>query len=75
MTRSVTISIRFSDQEIAELRDRAEQGGVKVTSFIRAAALEAASPVDRGVLGKLARELENKAHDVVQLVSTGVRLR
>ncbi len=37
--RSVTISVRFSDEELAELRARAEQAGVKVTSFIRAAAL------------------------------------
>ncbi len=28
--RSVTISVRFSDKEIAELRARAEQAGVKV---------------------------------------------
>lgn len=35
----MTISVRFSDTEIAELRARAEQPGVKVTSFIRVAAL------------------------------------
>lgn len=70
--RSVTISVRFSEEEIADLRARAEEAGVKVTSFIRAAALEATSPVDRAVLGELARDLEKRAHDVAVLVSRGV---
>ncbi|MDP9445055.1 MAG: BrnA antitoxin family protein [Actinomycetota bacterium] len=69
--RSVTISVRFSDEEIAELRARAEQAGVKVTSFIRAAALEAASPVDRIALGELARDLERRAHQVAEFVTRG----
>ena len=69
--RSVTISVRFSDEEIAELRARAEQAGVKVTSFIRAAALEAASPVDRVALGELARDLEQRAHQVAEFVARG----
>lgn len=69
--RSVTISVRFSDSEIAELRARAEQAGVKVTSFIRAAALEASSPVDRAALGELARDLEQRAHDVAEFVARG----
>ena len=69
--RSVTISVRFSDEEIAELRARAEQAGVKVTSFIRAAALEATSPVDRAVLGELARDLEQRAHQVAEFVARG----
>ncbi len=70
--RNVTISVRFSDEEIIELRARAERAGVKVTSFIRAAALEAASPVDRAALGRLARDLEKRAHDVALFVSRGV---
>jgi uncharacterized protein (DUF1778 family) len=69
--RSVTISVRFSEEEIAQLRERAEQAGVKVTSFIRAAALEATSPVDRAALGELARELEKRAHDVAEYVAHG----
>lgn len=69
--RSVTISVRFSDEEISELRARAEQAGVKVTSFIRAAALEATSPVDRAALGELARELEHRAHQVADFVARG----
>ena len=69
--RSVTISVRFSDEEIAELRARAEQAGVKVTSFIRAAALEATNPVDRVALGELARDLEQQAHQVAEFVARG----
>jgi len=69
--RNVTISVRFSDKEIAELRARAEQAGVKVTSFIRAAALEATSPVDRIALGELARDLEQRAHQVAEFVTRG----
>ncbi len=69
--RNVTISVRFSVEEIAELRARAEEAGVKVTSFIRAAALEAASPVDRAALGELARDLEQRAHEVAEFVARG----
>ncbi len=69
--RNVTISVRFSVEEIAELRARAEQAGAKVTSFIRAAALEATSPVDRVELGELARDLEQRAHQVVEFVARG----
>ena len=45
--RNVTISVRFSEDEMAELRRAAEAAGLKVTSYIRAAALQARSPVDR----------------------------
>lgn len=69
--RNVTISVRFSDTEMAELRARAEQTGFKVTSFIRAAALEATSPVDRAALGELARDLEQRAHQVAELATRG----
>ncbi len=69
--RSVTISVRFSAEEIAELRARAEHAGVKVTSFIRAAVLEATSPVDRAALGELARDLEQRAQQVAQFVTRG----
>jgi hypothetical protein len=70
--RNVTISVRFSDTEIAELRARAEQAGVKVTSFIRAAALESTSPIDRAALGELVRDLERRAHDVAAMIGRGV---
>jgi hypothetical protein len=70
--RNVTISVRFSPEELEDVRARAEDAGVKVTSFIRAAALEATSPVDMARLGELARELERRAHDVAAMVGHGV---
>ena len=42
-----------------------------VTSFIRFAALEAASPVDRTAMGELARDLEQRAHEVAEYVAWG----
>jgi len=69
--RNVTISVRFSPEELKDLRQRADEAGVKVTSFIRAAALEATSPVDRATLGELARDLEKRAHEVATIVSNG----
>lgn len=66
--RKVTISVRFSEEEIEALRGRAEAAGVKVTSYIRAAALEAANPVDRATLARLAQDLERRAHDVASLI-------
>lgn len=70
----MTISVRSSDNEIAELRARAKQAGVKVTSFFRAAALEASSPDDRAALGELARDLERRAYRVAPLVK-GIEVR
>lgn len=42
--RNVTISVRFSEDEIAELRRRADESGMKVTALIRAAALDVGRP-------------------------------
>ena len=69
--RNVTISVRFSSEEIEDLRVRAEKEGVKVTAFIRDAALEASSPVDRAALRELAREMEQRAHDLANLMAKG----
>ena len=66
--RNVTISVRFSPEELEDLRRRADEAGVKVTSFIRAAALEATSPVDRATLGELARDLQKQAHEVATIL-------
>ncbi|MGC0145030.1 plasmid mobilization protein [Pseudactinotalea sp. Z1732] len=70
-TRSVTISVRFSEEEITQVRSQAEEAGLKVTSFIRAASLEATSPVDRAELVELARDLERRAHQVAAVVDRG----
>lgn len=70
--RNVTISVRFSEEEITALRARADAAGAKVTSYIRAAALDAADPVDREKLSRLALDLAQRAHDVAQLASRGL---
>ncbi|MGH3385912.1 MAG: plasmid mobilization protein [Nocardioidaceae bacterium] len=69
--RNVTISIRFAEDEIEELRRRADQAGVKVTAFIRAAALEAAAPVDRAALKLALGRLEEQAHELAGYVVQG----
>lgn len=60
--RSVTISVRFSQDEIEKLRVRAEAAGLKVTALIRAAALAADRPMDREVANRLATQVEQNAH-------------
>jgi hypothetical protein len=48
----VTLSVRFSREELEAVRTAAEQAGIKPTAFIRQAAVEAVSrrPVDRARL-------------------------
>lgn len=67
--RDVTISVRFSQVEIADLRARADEAGAKVTSYIRAAALEASEPLDRSQLDALARDLEARAREIAELIA------
>ncbi len=60
-TRSVTLSIRLSPQELQTLGERAEVAGMKLTTYIRGAALHAeAALVDDDLL--------DTAADVVDLV-------
>ena len=61
--RNVTISVRFSDEEIALLRACAEEAGAKVTAYIRAAALQQAAPLDRL---QLLQALEAASADVAR---------
>jgi hypothetical protein len=48
----VTLSVRFSREELGAVRTAAEQAGIKPTAFIRQAAMEALvrRPVDRARL-------------------------
>lgn len=60
--RSCSISVRFSAEELDELRQRAESAGLKVTAYIRSAAL-ASGDVERlrqvrQRLARLSTELE-----------------
>lgn len=61
--RNVTISVRFSEEEMALLRTRAEAVGEKVTAYIRAAALQQASPLDRR---RLLQALKDASADVAK---------
>jgi hypothetical protein len=57
----VTLSVRFTRDELEALRGAAERAGLKPTAFIRQAAVEALAqaPVDRARLERdLARALE-----------------
>lgn len=57
-TRSVTISVRFSPSELAELEQLAKGADMRVTAFIRAAALAAEEPpVDRAEVMDLVEAL------------------
>jgi len=57
--RNVTISVRFSDDEIARLRAMAEQTGMKVTAYIRAAALEHGVQVNKPAILAVRRKASN----------------
>jgi hypothetical protein len=63
--RNVTISVRFSDQEIALLHAKAEQAGIKV---IRAAALEHGTPLDKQALLAALREASDDVARVERLL-------
>jgi predicted DNA binding CopG/RHH family protein len=67
--RDVTISVRFSAEEIQALRREAEAAGVKVTAYIRAAALQASSPVDRKRLQEALRAVSEDVAEVQRLLT------
>ena len=61
-TRNVTLSIRLSPEELQTLGQRAAAAGLKLTTYIRGAALQAeAPPVDKDLL--------DTAAEVVDLVA------
>jgi predicted DNA binding CopG/RHH family protein len=62
----ISISVRFSSEEIEALRARAEAAGMKVTQFIRAVVLQhqGAEPIDISALRRLAAAV---ARDVNEL--------
>lgn len=70
--RNVTISVRFSADEIATLRSSAEAVGMKVTAFIRGAAVGAERPpLDYAALAEAAAVAEHQLHQI--RASLGVR--
>jgi hypothetical protein len=65
-TRSVTISVRFSPSELAEVEKLAHAAGMRLTTFIRETALTAEDPpVNRAevldLISALRRSVERKA--------------
>lgn len=71
--RNVTISVRFSDEEISNLRQYADRLGIKVTTLIRTAALDEmhreTRPMDREALARVVGALEEQTHRLADLVS------
>jgi predicted DNA binding CopG/RHH family protein len=67
--RNVTISVRFSEDEIEALRREAKTAGVKVTAYIRAAAVHASSPVDRKRLQEALRAVSEDVARVERLLA------
>lgn len=68
--RGITLSIRFSPEEIAKVREAAEASGMKPTAYIRQAALVAANEVptlDRQRLAQQIRALERDLDDLRRL--------
>lgn len=59
--RNVTISVRFSAEEIAAIRQRAEAADMKVTAYIRQAAIGGGEPIDRD---KVARAVDAVSSDL-----------
>ena len=56
--RDVTISVRFSAEEIEQLRAHADAAGEKVTAYIRAAALDTATARRRTEVSDVVTMLE-----------------
>ena len=57
----VTISVRFTADEIAAVRQRAMEAGVKPTVFIRQAALHSTNQLDRRLLARTFDDLRTRA--------------
>ncbi len=64
--RNVTISVRFSDAEMAAVRERAAAAGMKATSYIRSAVLDAQAPLDRDAARRIATDLEERAQELLR---------
>lgn len=60
----MTISVRFSAEEIAAIRQRAETADMKVTAYIRQAAIRDGASIDRD---KVARAVAAVSSDLDQV--------
>jgi hypothetical protein len=67
--RNVTISVRFSEDEMAMLRAKADESGEPVTAYIRLAALQQVAPVDRARLLKALRAASDEVGQAAQILA------
>jgi hypothetical protein len=58
------VSVRFTPSELAELERAAEAGGLKLSAYIRQAALSTASVVDLDQARRELRRLQNVVSDL-----------
>jgi hypothetical protein len=72
--RNVTISVRFSDREIAHVREMAEHAGMKVTAYIRSAALEHGAPVDRPAILAILRKASDDVARAERLLGAAAEI-
>lgn len=65
----VTISVRFTAAEIAAVRERAGEAGMKPTAFIRESALGVDAPLNRGLLAKTFDRLRSDVEQLASVIS------
>ncbi len=65
----VTISVRFTPEEIAAVRERARDAGMRPTAFIRQAALDVDVPLNRGLLAKTFDRLRSDVEQLASVIS------
>lgn len=66
--RNVTISVRFSAEEIEAIRQRAEAAGMKVTAYIRQAAISGGDTIDRDKVASAVAAVSNDLDRVRRLI-------
>lgn len=66
--RNVTISVRFSADEIAAIRRQADAAGMKVTSYIRQAALSSGEAIDRDKVARAVAAVSKDLDHVRRLI-------
>lgn len=66
--RNVTISVRLSADEIAAIRRQADAAGMKVTAYIRQAALSGEEAIDRDKVARAVAAVSNDLDRVRRLI-------
>jgi uncharacterized protein (DUF1778 family) len=66
--RNVTISVRFSAEEIDAIRQQAAAAGMKVTAYIRQAAISGGDTIDRDKVASAVAAVSNDLDRVRRLI-------